>query len=172
MCGSDGLVLGVGGTSEVVCRKLSGANPGVWILNPGGFLLPVLSGSRKGEVSVEKLFIPSAHDDVAGLAKPIGVGFKDKFLTFRGFSAGLSDCDVIGKESTSVPVWLCNVFRASSGDFIIDLKDNPGSAEDGVSGEELGDDSAISGESKVELVVVGDESVDSEVREETLLLRW
>jgi hypothetical protein len=57
------------------------------------------------------------------------------------------------------------------GDFIIDLKDNPGSAEDGVSGEELGEGSAISGESKVELVVVGDDSVDSDVRDDTLLLR-
>ena len=53
----------------------------------------------------------------------------------------------------------------------MDLKDSPGSAEDGVSGEELGEGSATSGESKVELVVVGDDSVDSEVTDETLLLR-
>ena len=55
----------------------------------------------------------------------------------------------------------------------IDLKDKPGSAEFGVSGEEPGEGSAISGESKVELVVVGEDSVDSDVEasDETLLLR-
>jgi hypothetical protein len=57
--------------------------------------------------------------------------------------------------------------------LVIDLKESPGSAEFGVSGEELGEGSAINGESKVELVVVGEDSVDSDVEatEDTLSLR-
>jgi hypothetical protein len=90
--------------------KPRGANPGVWILNPGGFLLPVLSGSRRGELSVDKLLIPSAPDDVAGLVSTVGVGFKDRLLTFRAFSAGLSDCEDISNGSAPVIVWLCRVF--------------------------------------------------------------
>ncbi len=44
------------------------------------------------------------------------------------------------------------------------MNDEPGSAELGVSGDELGEGSAFRGESKVdELVVVGDDSSDPEV---------
>lgn len=40
--------------------------------------------------------------------------------------------------------------------------------EDGDSGEELGEVSGAEGESKVETVVVGEESVEPEVMDETL----
>ena len=90
--------------------KPRGANPGVWILNPGGFLLPVLSGSRRGELSVDKLLIPSAPDGVTGLVSTVGVGFKDRFLTFRAFSAGPSNCEDIINGSALLAVWLCGVF--------------------------------------------------------------
>jgi len=40
--------------------------------------------------------------------------------------------------------------------------------EDGDSGEELGEVSGAEGESKVEIVVVGEESVEPEVMDETL----
>ena len=54
-------------------------------------------------------------------------------------------------------------------DFIMALKGDRGRVELGDSGDELGDGSVMDGESKVELVVVGDESVDSEEMEAALL---
>jgi hypothetical protein len=54
-------------------------------------------------------------------------------------------------------------------DFIMTLKGDRGRAELGDSGDELGDGSVMDGESKVELVVVGDESVESEEIEAPLL---
>ena len=72
--------------------KLEVANPGVWMLNPGGFLLPVLIVSRRGELSGDKPFIPSTPEDVAGLVSIVGVGFKERFLTLRGVSVAGSDC--------------------------------------------------------------------------------
>ena len=54
-------------------------------------------------------------------------------------------------------------------DFIMALKGDRGRVELGDSGEELGDGSVMDGESKVELVVVGDESVESEETEAPLL---
>ena len=49
------------------------------------------------------------------------------------------------------------------------LKGDRGRVELGDSGDELGDGSVMDGESKVELVVVGDESVESEEMETALL---
>ena len=79
--------------------KPSGANPGVCMLNPGGFRLPVLRVSRRGELSVDKLFMSSTPEEVVGLVIIVGMGFSDKFLTFRGFSAGESDSAWIGNDS-------------------------------------------------------------------------
>jgi hypothetical protein len=57
----------------------------------------------------------------------------------------------------------------STGDFIVSLKGDRGSAEFGDSGDELGDGSVTDGESKVEAVVVGEDSVESEETEAVLL---
>jgi hypothetical protein len=54
-------------------------------------------------------------------------------------------------------------------DFIMALKGDRGRVELGDSGDELGDGSVMDGESKVEFVVVGDESVESEEMEAPLL---
>jgi len=54
---------------------------------------------------------------------------------------------------------------------IIDLKGDDGTLEVADSGEEEGEASMIKGESKVEFVVVGEESVEAEVMEVTLS-RW
>ena len=67
-----------------------GAKPGVCMLSPGGFLLPAFSTPPRGELSVDKLFLPSRPEEVAGLVNMVGVGFKDRFLTLRGLSAGKS----------------------------------------------------------------------------------
>jgi len=56
-----------------------------------------------------------------------------------------------------------------SGERIIALNGDKGRTDVGDSGEELGDRSVTEGESKVEAVVVGDESVESEVKEFMLL---
>ena len=141
------------------------------MLNPAGFRLAVLRVSRRGELSVDNAFTSSTPEDVVGLGKMVEMGFRDKFLTLRGFSARDSGSVLTRNGSDRALFCPCRLLWASSGDFIIDLKDSPGSADEGVSGEELGEGSATSGESNVELVVVGDESVDSEVTEEPLLLR-
>jgi len=57
----------------------------------------------------------------------------------------------------------------SAEDFIMALKGDRGRVELGDSGDELGDGSVMDGESKVEFVVVGDESVESEEMEAALL---
>ena len=87
-------MLGVGGTSESGRMKLKAANPGVCILNPGGFLLPVLMVSRRGELSVDRLLMPSAAEDVEGLISSVGVGLRDRFFMFREVSLANSGCDV------------------------------------------------------------------------------
>jgi hypothetical protein len=53
-------------------------------------------------------------------------------------------------------------------DFIPGLKGDRGSVEFGDSGEELGDGSVTDGESKVDIVVVSDESVESDETEAAL----
>jgi hypothetical protein len=58
---------------------------------------------------------------------------------------------------------------ASVGDFIMTWKGDRGSVEFGDSGDELGDGSVMDGESKVDIVVVGDESVESDEMEAALL---
>lgn len=165
-------MLGVGGTSEAVLTKLEVANPGVWMLNPGGFLLPVFIVSRRGEVSIDKFFMPSTPEDVAGLVRIVGVVFKDRFLTLRRFSVAGIGSVVVDALSACNWSWPSRFLRGCPADLVIDLNDSPGSAEFGVSGEEPGEGSAINGESNVELVVVGEDSVDSDVEatEDTLSL--
>lgn len=48
---------------------------------------------------------------------------------------------------------------------IMDWKDESGRREEGDSGDELGDGSVTEGESKVDIVVVGEEFVESELTE-------
>lgn len=86
-------MLGVGGTSALGRVKLKGANPGVCMLNPGGLRLPVLMVSRMGELSVDKLLMPSAAEDVEGLVSNVGVGFRERFFILREVSLADSGCN-------------------------------------------------------------------------------
>jgi|SRR5271156_3635663 len=95
---------------------------------------------------------------------------KDRFLTFLPPLLSSSDSDLLLKPGCMAVLFLPSFCLLDpSGERIIALN-GKGRMDVGDSGEELGDGSVVTeGESKVEAVVVGDESVESEVREFMLL---
>lgn len=103
---------------------------------------------------------------------------RDKFFRFLAFREGEDSGRLQDSFSPTVELsccccwcWCCGGFR--SGSRVGELTTRPcglrsgpsGVIEVGDSGEELGDVSMMIGESKVELLVVGEESVDSDVAE-------
>jgi len=88
-----------------------------------------------------------------------------KFLAFRLGDSGrlwLGGSEVfLENESWSCCPPCCSAFIP----FAMILKEGRGAMDDGDSGDEPGEVSVIIGESNVEMVVVGDESVDSEAIE-------
>jgi len=102
---------------------------------------------------------------VAGRALGIFI-FSDKFLTLRSLLAGDSDRSWDEKNmeccEDSFGLWPC------FGEAIILWNDERGISEIGDSGDELGDGSVMDGEPNVDTVVVGEESVESEVTEVAL----
>jgi hypothetical protein len=104
-------------------------------------------------------------EEVAGRALGMFM-FNDKFLTLRSLLAGDSDRNWDEKNmercEDSVGLWPC------FGEAIILWNDESGTSEIGDSGDELGDGSVIDGEPKVDTVVVGEESVESELTEAAL----
>ena len=107
-------------------------------------------------------------EEVAGRVGMLPMA-RERFFTLR-------EPDASGRARS----WACTVamgrcvpsVRATSDSgeaFIMVLKGDRGSVEFGDSGEELGDGSVMDGESKVETVVVGDESVESEEMEAAFL---
>lgn len=101
---------------------------------------------------------------------------RDKFFRFLAFREGEDSGRWQDSFSPTVELcwcwcWCCGGFRSGSrtGELTTrpsGLRSGPsGVIEVGDSGEELGEVSMMIGESKVELLVVGDESVDSEVAE-------
>lgn len=101
---------------------------------------------------------------------------RDKFFRFLAFREGEDSGRLQDSFSPTVELfccwcWCCGGFRSGSGTGELTtrpsgLRSGPsGVIEVGDSGDELGDVSMMIGESKVELLVVGDESVDSEVAE-------
>jgi hypothetical protein len=93
--------------------------------------------------------------------------FSDRFLTFLGASesnTGLDGSSVGGGM-------LCGGgFRGCSIDGLIIMFRNgeTGAFDEADSGDDPGEESVMTGESKVELVLVGEESVEVEVMEVTL----
>ncbi len=67
------------------------------------------------------------------------------------------------KESGKDPAW-----PDLGRELIIALKSDMGNVDVGDSGDELGEGSVTEGESKVDMVVVGEESVESEEMEAAL----
>ena len=94
---------------------------------------------------------------------------RDRFLTLRELDASERAGSGVFEATVGRSTPPSRADSDSVGDFIIDLKGDRGSVEFGDSGDELGDGSVMDGESKVEIVVVGDESVESEEIEAALL---
>jgi hypothetical protein len=167
-CRRNGLSLGVEGMSDAEPRKLIFSIPGVWIDRFVGFRRPVLSGPLRGENGVERAWLLSIPEEVAGRVG-ILLMVRERFFTLR-------ELDASGRAASGAldaAVGPCLPSSCAGPDsvegFIMTLKGDRGRVELGDSGDELGDGSVMDGESKVELVVVGDESVDSEEIEAALL---
>ena len=97
-------------------------------------------------------------DEVAGILVLMPVVLMERFLVFRGLLFGdsvlcpnVDDSGVLFGESILVSL---------AGDVLMAVKFASGSDEAGDSGDELGDGS-VKVESTVEIVVVGEDSVDS-----------
>jgi hypothetical protein len=128
--------------------------------------------SFKGEVGAEKACgsEPSALKRRGSTTAPM---LSDRFLTFfaaSGMVIGL----VVGPAGISCDGSLCcGGFRGCSPDCLIIMfrKGETGASEEADSGEDDGDESAMTGESKVEFVFVGEDSVEAEAIEVTLS-RW
>ena len=101
-----------------------------------------------------------------------GKTFNDKFLTFLGLPPGdpglgdICDCERFSRSPPSGVTATVDL-------FISVLKGDKGAADVGDSGDELGEGSVLAvtdAESKVEIVVVGEESVESDPTEVMLPL--
>lgn len=173
---NDGwVVLGVGGTNSV--RYELGSNRGVWIVKLAGFRLADLTGWKKGDGGADRSC--SAVDSITAAVATAGregwVGtLSERFLRLRPRRTG----DVDRKEGT---LRCCDSGLASevAGDvqFLGGLSGSTRGfgygkdIEEGDSGEELGDVSVPDGVSNVEMVVVGEDSVDSEGTDDDMLPR-
>lgn len=145
---------GVGGGS--IERERVGIAPKfdvVWRLRLLGFFLGLGSGGltkAAGDAGAEAC--TNGSSDPSFSASP---------FAFLGF---LGSGDVIGRSNESPIMGLSDMVR-SSREWIpkpVEEKDDKGSITTGDSGDELGDGSVRAEESAVEMVEVGDESVDSD----------
>jgi hypothetical protein len=107
-------------------------------------------------------------EEVAGRAGRLLMA-RERFFTLRELDASARPGS--GALKTAVGWFVSSPCTGwdSIGDFIINLKGDSGSVEFGDSGDELGDGSVTDGEPKVDIVVVGDESVESDEMEAALL---
>lgn len=148
---SDGLALGVGGTTGRPPVENERSRPGVLMVRFGGRRRDTCCGdSRIGAVHM------AGRDWFGGGRR------RERFLRLRAFLGASSFVE--GTESSE------DRGRAYMSARVRSV--GRGGMEVGDSGDELGDGSTMMGESKVELVVVGDESVDSEAMEKYSRGKW
>ena len=171
---------GVGGTTlgAFDSDRLVDPRPGVEIVSPSllGFLVGGLGGTiNEGDAGAEI----GCDDSTAEAVETPSLGscapdlvdvdmFKERFFMFRTFLPGDSGRVRPGRGRSepggdSIPPF--------SGDWPVDRKDRKderGGIETADSGDELGEGSVTDEESNVEMVVVGEESVDSELTVEVL----
>ena len=153
-CRKEGISLGVGGTILDVVRTNEDSNPGVRMVRFVGFRRAVFRGHLRGDVGAEKGCGDPMLGDVDGRVAITGTMVKESCLTLRGLLPGETGRGKLesGVDRTALPI----------DEFIIALKGERGSRVLGDSGDELGDGSVAEGESKLEMVVVGDESAELE----------
>lgn len=165
---------GVGGISEMLLEN-DLSKPGVRIVRFAGFRRELRGGMCTGDGGADKWCceVVSTTDAVAigGREDCEGGGIlKDKFFKFRARLPGESGRTGFGVSDDNLErllwavesEWL-STLRGGGMNLVYDS-----GMDVGDSGEELGDVSAPEGESKVEMVVVGEESVDADVIDEML----
>lgn len=151
-------MLGVGGTTERIPVENERSRLGVWMVRFVGRRREVLGTATGAPICCGSSRIGAVHK--AGRDWLGGGSLSERFFRLRPF-LGASDF-IDGKNASADGGRVC-VSPLTAYEF--DLMVGKGGMEVGDSGEELGDGSTMIGESKVELVVVGDESVDSEAIE-------
>lgn len=173
------LKAGVGGTLEAFdSERLVVPRPGVEMVSPSllGFRFGGLGGTMNegdagAEIGCEDSTTEAVEMASLGSCAPglvVVDMFKERFFMFRIFLPGDSGRVRPGRGRSepggdSIPLF--------SGNWLVnlkDLKDVRGAIETADSGDELGEGSVTDEESSVEIVVVGDESVDSEFTVEVL----
>lgn len=168
-----------GATSdEFDSDRLVVPRPGVEIMSPslldfrfGGLGGTINEGDAGAEIGCEDSTTEAVEMASLGSCAPGLVDvdmFRERFFMFRTFLPGDSGRVRPGRVRSELgggsipPFW---------GDWPVDLKDRKdvgGVIETADSGDELGEGSVTDEESSVEIVVVGDESVDSEFTVEVL----
>lgn len=150
---------GVGGTTSLVNDLLK---VGVWIVRLAGRRFELFGGMAIGDGASKWCFeVVSTTEAVAiGGRDCEGGGIrKDKFLRLRARRCGESGRVLCGNRKSGG--------GCASSTREVNFGYETGMAE-GDSGEELGEISPPPGESKGEIVVVGEDSVEAEVIDETL----
>lgn len=178
VCLKEWRVWGVGGTIPVTLLEKDLSNPGVRMMRLAGLRRVLLGGICTGDGGAERWRweVVSTIDAVAigGRDESDGGGIlSDRFLRFRARLPGESGRAGFGTSDNGCNMALCagengwgSVLLSGGMNF-----GNDNGIADGDSGEELGEASVVDGESKVGIVVVGDESADPEVTEDETLSR-
>lgn len=140
------------------------------MVRPFGFRRATFVGPTAGDEGAERGCDVSTADAVEMVGRGAEEVFmlSERFFMFRGFLPG--DSGPCGRLGSGFETGRCN---SSSGglscpSIFMDLNGDKGTTEVGDSGDELGEGSVIEDESKVDMVVVGEESVDAELTEVTL----
>lgn len=172
VCRSDCRPCGVGGTSIMLLEK-ERSKPGVRMVRFAGLRRELFGGACIGDGGAERCWDPESTGAVAmgGRDDCEGGGMRrERFLRLRArrpgesgrFRFGTSDDRLAALFCVVESVWLSMLWAGG-----MNLGYDNG-MEEGDSGEELGEVSAADGESKVEMVVVGEDSVEAEATDETL----
>lgn len=175
------LKAGVGGAALVASDsdRLVVPRPGVEIVSPsllgfrfgGGFGGTMNEGDAGADIGCEDSTTEAVEMASVGSCAP-GLAdadiFNERFFMFRTFLPGDSGRARPGRVRTEPSGGSIPPFSADWPLVLKDRKDVSGVIETADSGDELGDGSVTDEESRVEIVVVGDESVDSEFMVEVL----
>jgi hypothetical protein len=167
---------GVGGIAsrgiELLLAGVMIVRPRLLIFRRGG----VGGFTKAGDTGAMTLSIDgaSATKEADATARPSEYGAVDvltaRFFRFRAFFAGVEGL----WSSKKVPMvgWVCGRSAGLNREASMVLESGETLKEAGVSGDVPGDDSVIEAESKVDTVVVGEESEDSEAEVDVLSRGW
>lgn len=175
-CRKDCRPSGVGGTRSAFFSEKDLSKAGVWIVRPAGRRRPVFGAIWTGDGGAERWVL-----EVDSMTEAVAIGGLDcdgegtrklRFFKLRARLPLELERAMFGElKSRVLSADIMDIGVTSRGRTGgVNLGYERGMAE-GDSGEELGDISPPEGESKGEIVVVGEDSVEVEVIDE-MLSRW